>query len=173
MTSSWSFILQQTANVCPVIMLKDKVVHKHNMKAYGGNDGMTPLIFNHVWIRTCSYVFVWSAVKRTNVIVSQFMINFYMLTWRIWWAPNNASGWQMGFNSALKGLRGKNSLYTTLHTCQMQWSSRFRHCATNRKVVGSIPDGVIGIFPCHNTSGRTVTLGLTQPLTQKSTRNTS
>ena len=25
------------------------------------------------------------------------------LTWRIWWAPNNASKWQMGFNSALRG----------------------------------------------------------------------
>jgi len=30
------------------------------------------------------------------------------LTWRIWWAPNNASKWQMGFNSAFKGL---NQLY--------------------------------------------------------------
>jgi hypothetical protein len=28
-----------------------------------------------------------------------------MLTWRIWWAPNNASKGQMGFNSAFKGLR--------------------------------------------------------------------
>jgi hypothetical protein len=27
-----------------------------------------------------------------------------LLTWRIWWAPNNASKWQMGFNSAFKGL---------------------------------------------------------------------
>ena len=28
-----------------------------------------------------------------------------MLTWRIWRAPNNAGKWQMGFNSAFKGLR--------------------------------------------------------------------
>ena len=27
--------------------------------------------------------------------------------WRIWRAPNNASRWQMGFNSAFKGLRYK------------------------------------------------------------------
>ena len=27
-----------------------------------------------------------------------------LLTWRIWWAPNNASKWQVGFNSAFKGL---------------------------------------------------------------------
>jgi len=26
------------------------------------------------------------------------------LTWRIWWAPNNASRWQMRFISAFKGL---------------------------------------------------------------------
>ena len=26
-----------------------------------------------------------------------------LLTWRIWWAPINASKWQMGFNSAFKG----------------------------------------------------------------------
>jgi len=27
-----------------------------------------------------------------------------MLMWRIWWASNNASRWQMGFNLAFKGL---------------------------------------------------------------------
>jgi len=30
------------------------------------------------------------------------------LTWKIWWAPNNASRWQTGFNSAFKGLTGKS-----------------------------------------------------------------
>jgi len=35
---------------------------------------------------------------------------------------------------------------------------------------GSIPDGVIGIFHCHNPSGRTMALGSTQPLTEMSTR---
>jgi hypothetical protein len=40
-------------------------------------------------------------------------------------SPNNASKWHMGFNSVFKGL----------------WC-----CATNQKVAGSIPDGVIGIF---------------------------
>jgi hypothetical protein len=31
-----------------------------------------------------------------------------------------------------------------------------RYCATNRKFAGSIPDGVIGIFHCHNASDRTM-----------------
>ena len=39
------------------------------------------------------------------------------------------------------------------------------------KVAGSIPDCVIGIF--NNHSGRTVALGLTQTLTEMSTRNIS
>jgi hypothetical protein len=51
--------------------------------------------------------------------------------------------------------------------------SWLRHCATSRKVTGSIPDGVIGIFRGHNPSGRTMTLGSTQPLTEMSTMNIS
>ena len=51
------------------------------------------------------------------------------------------------------------------------WRSCLRHCATSRQVAVSIPDGIIGIF--HNPSGRTMALGLTQPLTEMSTRNIS
>ena len=36
-----------------------------------------------------------------------------------------------------------------------RWRSWFRHCATSRKVAVSIPDGVTGIFHCHNPSRRT------------------
>ena len=43
-----------------------------------------------------------------------------------------------------------------------------RHYATDRQVAGSIPDGVIGIFQCHNPSGCTMALGSTQPLTDMS-----
>ena len=31
-------------------------------------------------------------------------LTLYLLTWRIWWAPKNASKLQMGFNSAFTGL---------------------------------------------------------------------
>ena len=44
---------------------------------------------------------------------------------------------------------------------------------TNRKVAGSIPAGVIGIFRWHNPSDRTMALGSTQPLTEMSTRSIS
>ena len=52
-------------------------------------------------------------------------------------------------------------------TAVAQW---LRCCATNRKVNGSIPDAVIGIFHLHNPSVRTMALGSTQPLTEMSTR---
>jgi hypothetical protein len=54
-----------------------------------------------------------------------------------------------------------------------RWRSWLRHCATSRKVAGSIPDGVIGFFHSHNPSGRTMTPGSTQPLKEMSTRNVS
>jgi hypothetical protein len=54
-----------------------------------------------------------------------------------------------------------------------RWCSWLRHCATSRKVAGSIPDGVTGIFHWHNPSVRTMALGLIQPLTEISNRNNS
>jgi len=55
-------------------------------------------------------------------------------------------------------------------TAVSQW---LRCCATNRKVAGSIPDGIIGIFHWHISSDRTMALGSTQPLTEMSTRSIS
>ena len=70
--------------------------------------------------------------------------------------------------------RGKSRIF---HKYCINWGTRWlswlRHCATSRKFAGSIPDGVIGIFPWNNSSGRTMALGLTQPLTEISTRNIS
>jgi hypothetical protein len=34
-------------------------------------------------------------------------LTLILLMWRIWWAPNNASRWHMGFNSAFKGLNNR------------------------------------------------------------------
>jgi hypothetical protein len=51
----------------------------------------------------------------------------------------------------------KYAYYLDLSGCTRR-RSWLRHRATNRKVSGSIPDGVIGIFHWH-PSGRTVALG--------------
>ena len=48
-----------------------------------------------------------------------------------------------------------------------------KYCTTNRKVAGSIPDGVTGIFQSLNPFGRIVALESTQTLTEMSTMNPS
>ena len=55
----------------------------------------------------------------------------------------------------------------------MRWRSWLRHCAKSQKIMGLIPDGITGIFNLHNSSGCPVALGLTQSLTEMSTRNIS
>jgi hypothetical protein len=53
------------------------------------------------------------------------------------------------------------------------WHSWLRHCATRRKVAGSILDVAIGIFHGRYPSSRTMALGSTQPLIEMSTGNIS
>jgi hypothetical protein len=64
----------------------------------------------------------------------------------------------------------KHYIYLFRVTQRRSW---LRHCVTSRNDVGSIPDGVIGIFHSYNPSGHTAALGLTQPLTEMGTRNIS
>jgi len=47
-----------------------------------------------------------------------------------------------------------------------RWRCLLRHCATNRKVSGSVPDGITGIFRWHNPSGCSMVLGSTHPITE-------
>ena len=54
-----------------------------------------------------------------------------------------------------------------------QWRGWFRHCATGRKIAGSIPDCVTGIFHWHKPAGRNMALRSTQPPTETCTRNIS
>ena len=60
-----------------------------------------------------------------------------------------------------------------LITGATQWCSWFRHCATSWKAAGSNHDGVTLSFQWHNPSSCTMALGLTQSLTEVSTRNIS
>jgi hypothetical protein len=68
------------------------------------------------------------------------------------------------------------SLYFIKYTAyKSYWGTRYRswlsHYGTSRMVAGSIPDEAIGLFNLPNPSNRTTALGLTQPLTEMSTRN--
>jgi hypothetical protein len=70
-----------------------------------------------------------------------------------------------------RGYNYESYCFLWYSTYSVRWHSWLRHCATNRKVAGSFPECVIGIFHWHNPSGRTKALGLTQPLREMSTRN--
>jgi hypothetical protein len=48
---------------------------------------------------------MWIRLRWTKLKGAAAKLTLYPLMWRIWWAPNNASKWQMGFNSAFKGLK--------------------------------------------------------------------
>ena len=83
--------------------------------------------------------------------------------------------------SGLKHFLSFFSIYCFLRTVQMTgkqsmgmwWRNLLGHCATSRKVAGSIPDGIIGMFHSYKPSGRTVVLESTQFLTEMSTTNIS
>ena len=108
---------------------------------------------------------------------SIFIVHCYITSHLMWhnFAPEAAS-WNnqvciIFYSSDFKDSDGTTLEYMNfLVTAVAQW---LRCCATNRKVAGSIPDGVIGIFYWHNPSDRTMSLGSTQPLTEMSTRRIS
>jgi hypothetical protein len=46
----------------------------------------------------------WLQISSHTYTISKTHLTLILLTWRIWWAHNNASKWQIGFNSAFEGL---------------------------------------------------------------------
>jgi hypothetical protein len=89
---------------------------------------------------------------------------------RLQYRPSHSIPLNMKLNATLR----RQIIYRNLVTKgDTRWRSWLRHCATSRKIAGSIADGVTGIFHWHNPSGRTMAPGSTQPLTEMSTKNTS
>ena len=57
-----------------------------------------------IWDNLILNFFLYQDV-RYNIYIAVFnSLTPILLTWRIWWALNIASKWQLGFNSAFKGL---------------------------------------------------------------------
>jgi len=71
-------------------------------------------LMSYIYIYIYIYIYDISSLKVNN-------LTLILLTWRKWWAPNNASKEQMGFNSGFKGLSSRrsvdsqDSLHTYLH----------------------------------------------------------
>ena len=56
---------------------------------------------------------------------SLLQLTLYLLTWRIWWAQNNVSKWQMGFNAAFQGLKCTIKLFCCWLLCPNNYVSFF------------------------------------------------
>ena len=137
-----------------------------------------------------TWIISWSSVSKTDI---QLVGRTETLTWCSHQilahssAPNSCQGqifallwhhcmtqWQNSlFENFIHHLTPYHNVVIHKAGGDMWWHSQFRHCATNWKVAGSIPDGVTGIFHWHYPSGRTMALGMTLPLTEMSTRNIS
>ena len=52
------------------------------------------------------------------------ILTLILLMWMIWWGPNNASKWQVGFNSAYKRLRKYYTLCKSIPTLHIDTSSQ-------------------------------------------------
>jgi hypothetical protein len=53
---------------------------------------------------------VWSKLTFIEPCITDVFLTLTLLTWSISWAPNNASKWQMAFNSAFRGLSTTNEM---------------------------------------------------------------
>jgi hypothetical protein len=66
---------------------------KEKLKAYRG-----------VKVDNQEFLILVLGIVTSGPLQSLTSLTLILLMWRIWWAPNNASKWQMGFNSGFKGL---------------------------------------------------------------------
>jgi len=67
-----------------------------------------------IWVNAVHICFL--LISSTSIKIMWFwmyvvQLTLILLTWSIGWAPNNARKWQMGFNSAFKGLTQWNWEY--------------------------------------------------------------
>jgi len=66
------------------------------------------------WRREIGAEVWWRNVKVTfRKVLVKWILTLTLLMWRICWAPNNASRWKIGFNSAFKGLENQGGLACT------------------------------------------------------------
>ena len=71
--------------------------------------GIEPTVSASMWPLTYTSDRAASGTSTYIYCTQQYYVNhihltLYLLMWRIWWAPNNASEGRMGFNLAFKGL---------------------------------------------------------------------
>ena len=56
----------------------------------------------YIFTLQCQHTFLGYFLRQDKVIENEGFLTLFLPAWRIWWAPNNASSWQMGVISAFK-----------------------------------------------------------------------
>ena len=77
------------------------------LSRWSRSPGLNPRVCNNVRF-SLWYRWGFKSAGMTHCIVRWVVpdtLTLILPMWRIWWAPNNASRWQIGFNWAFKGLR--------------------------------------------------------------------
>ena len=106
------FASMSTDTLMPTISLGTSVTFKWVMVISLGSGSTAYSGVLCIWISTRylsvrSLSWLFSNSKKTSAFCVRkwaLGLTLNLLMWRIWWAPTNASKWQMGFNSAFKGL---------------------------------------------------------------------
>jgi len=86
-----------------------------------GTELRQPRTFDYIdnLLRCRAFLRIWLARNLTGLckstvnhcIYKNSLLTLILLTWKIRWAPNNASRWQMGFNSMFKGLNREQRMF--------------------------------------------------------------
>jgi len=99
---SWWSIARSTPNIVGPMMQRWYATVTLFRLLYGVR--LVFMFLNLKGLRKCCQS-VYPATNVHNKTQLTQVSTLYLLTWRIWWAPNNASKGQMGFNSAFKELK--------------------------------------------------------------------
>jgi len=87
--------------------LHSSEIHKKYQRSYFAAVLLTianlhTILHAHLFRAVCMNVY------QSDRGLERISLALILLNWRVWWAPNDASKWQMGFNSVFNGLIWKN-----------------------------------------------------------------
>jgi hypothetical protein len=122
----------------------------------------------HHWIRNLYAFLILDHLKLAKIDLVMFRAVWPVVHFTV---AGTRTVWSCDGSSSQRKQKKRIKLTIPFKIKCTRWRSLLRHCATSRKIAGSFPAGVI--FHWHNPSGRTMVLGLTQTLTEISTRNIS
>jgi hypothetical protein len=98
--------------------------HRHVAVHFERNRGFltsyTQHPFNGFGEETGWIVKLWCSFVNIMEWGHEIYLYLILLTWRIWWAPSNASRWQMVFNWVFKGLKHLAVYFANQQVCKQE-----------------------------------------------------